>query len=301
MKKFKEVLTKASEKSEKAKSDTLEKKKKCEIKLKDAQKRLEAKNKSELNSKKEIYAKKEKTNKLESGEKEKRLKEKMSKEATSKQESKHAVSVANVKKESASKVEAFKANESSAKKATKEKQEKHPLAGLKSYCSKLHKLKADFAKTKESDTKKIKEMQKKNTVQYKMMTKHNEQSVKSLHAQQCHQTKEVCNKIHQTSERREKHAASVANERKSKLKAKCALSAKYQAAEAGSMKFAICAAAHKEVMQILRSIEHQQGDIIESTKSQQSHLLTKEIDQRTYSVLDSEVRSEMKTEIGPQS
>jgi len=169
-----------------------------------------------------------------------------------------------VKNESASKVKLFKNTESSLKKSEKEKSQKHPFNGLQAYCEKLQKMKKSFALTKEADAKKIEAMQAHNTAEFKHLTALNEKSSKKLVTHQCVQTREVCSKIHQTSERRQKMEADVASERTEKLKAKCALTTKYEKAEAKRMQFAICSAAHGELKKFLNTIQHQEGGVQDS-------------------------------------
>lgn len=234
----------------------------CKAKVAAAQMALDQVQVAEVVAKKEVAVKAEKGAKAENKAKEQRIKEAQSKELANKQYKAHQAVVMKIKKESAEKVATFKMHEGDLKIAAKEKRSKHPFGGLSIYCESLQKLKLKFAQTKETGIKKVKEMAHKNAVTKKVMTEEFEAGRAKLRATQCVETKEVCGKIHFTSEKREKHAAVIAAERKKKLKAKCVLAQKYEKADAEKLKFTICAAAHKEIVKVLNTIEHKEEDAL---------------------------------------
>jgi len=256
LKSLKENLSKASEKNDKAKNASTEKKAKCAQKMEGAQKKVEAKNKVIKKSGSEKKTKAEKDAKAEATQKKSYVKEASTKAAEVSLEKDNKEKILSLKKEAATKVQKFKDNEAKKKKNAAEKANKDPFADLKTYCSKLKKMQKLLITVKEVDGKKYKKLSKKSAATTKELKYKNVLSAKKLKENCCTETKETCSKIKSTSEGREKHAMKVASERQAKMEAKCELTREFAASEQKKLRLAICEAAHGEITTLLKSVIH---------------------------------------------
>jgi len=256
LKSLKENLSKAAEKNNKAKNASTEKKSKCAQKVEAAQKKVEGANKAIKKGGAEKKIKAEKDTKLEVSQKKSYVKEASTKADEVALEKANKAKIVSLKKEAATKVTTFKANEGKSKKASAEKANKDPFADLKTYCTKLKKMQKLLITVKEVDGKKYSTLTKERDAKAKELKSKNVAAVKKLRTSCCDQTKETCSKIKTTSESREKNSVKLAIERKAKMEAKCALTRQFDATQQDKLRFTICEAANGEITTLLKSVEH---------------------------------------------
>jgi len=164
-------------------------------------------------------------------------------------------------KESHKKALVFKKHELKVKILSAKKKKKNPYIDLESYSKKLKQMQKLLVSSKEVDDKKLAAANKESAAKVFVWKTKYTTTVKEMKHAQCTQTKETCYKIQDVSDTRQKYAQKVAKERKEKLETRFSLTTQFHSKQAEQMQFAICTAAHQEIVKLLHAVETSESKI----------------------------------------